>query len=58
MLTQQAGIVTLIDFQAPWTHDTLSLNISWSHGDLAVVRSSTAAGSLRLQQTEYRPLSF
>jgi len=33
-------------------------DISWSQGDLAVVRSSTAAGALRLQQTECRQLSF
>jgi hypothetical protein len=27
----------------------IAADISWSHGDLAVVRSSTAAGALRLQ---------
>ena len=30
----------------------LTPNISWSHGAFAVVRSSTAAGALRLQQAE------
>jgi len=32
------------------TYD-LARIFSWSHGDLAVVHSSTAAGSLRLQET-------